>query len=104
MVEKFNRLFIVTYGRSGSTLLQGLLNAIPGYRIYGENGGYLTALHGAYEALVEAHANLNNPLNDNQRQAWFGSSRYDRASLNTQFHDFVDNILFRPEAEPHIRV
>lgn len=31
-------LFVVTYGRSGSTLLQNLLNTIPGYCIRGENG------------------------------------------------------------------
>lgn len=31
-------VFVVTYGRSGSTLTQSLLNAIPGYSIRGENG------------------------------------------------------------------
>ncbi|MTH80301.1 sulfotransferase [Paracoccus aestuariivivens] len=31
-------VFVVTYGRSGSTLTQSLLNAIPGYCIRGENG------------------------------------------------------------------
>ena len=30
-------VFIVTYGRSGSTLLQSILNTIPGYEIRGEN-------------------------------------------------------------------
>lgn len=30
-------LFLVTYGRSGSTLAQNLLNSIPGYCIRGEN-------------------------------------------------------------------
>ena len=30
-------LFIVTYGRSGSTLVAGLLNTLPGYLIRGEN-------------------------------------------------------------------
>lgn len=30
-------LFVVTYGRSGSTLLMGLLNTLPGYLIRGEN-------------------------------------------------------------------
>jgi hypothetical protein len=34
-------LFIVTYGRSGSTLLQSLLNTIPGYCIRGENANAL---------------------------------------------------------------
>ena len=28
---------MVTYGRSGSTLLMGLLNTLPGYLIRGEN-------------------------------------------------------------------
>ena len=37
-------LFIVTYGRSGSTLLQGILNDIPGYLIRGENRQLLTHL------------------------------------------------------------
>lgn len=31
-------VFVVTYGRSGSTLTQNLLNLIPGYSIRGENG------------------------------------------------------------------
>lgn len=30
-------LFVMTYGRSGSTLVSGLLNALPGYVIRGEN-------------------------------------------------------------------
>lgn len=30
-------VFVVTYGRSGSTLVQNLLNALPGYCIRGEN-------------------------------------------------------------------
>ena len=34
---RFRTVNIVTYGRSGSTLLMGLLNAIDGYRIRGEN-------------------------------------------------------------------
>jgi hypothetical protein len=38
-------LFVVTYGRSGSTLLQGILNAIPGYEIRGENRQMLRHLH-----------------------------------------------------------
>ena len=34
---RYRHAFIVTYGRSGSTLLQGVLNALPGYLIRGEN-------------------------------------------------------------------
>jgi hypothetical protein len=40
-------LFIVTYGRTGSTLLQKLLGSIPGYYVAGENHN---SLHGIFEA------------------------------------------------------
>lgn len=46
-------VLIVTYGRSGSTLLQGLLNAIPGYRITGENYNFLYHLYVSYETLTQ---------------------------------------------------
>ncbi|MGI9170152.1 MAG: sulfotransferase [Caulobacteraceae bacterium] len=104
MPSRFSRVFVVTYGRSGSTLLQGLLNAIPGYRIFGENGGFLAKLHDAYEALVDAHRHLLNPANDTRSNPWYGSSRYDQATLTTAFHNFVERMLFRPGTEPEIRV
>lgn len=42
---------IVTYGRSGSTLLQNLLNAIPGYQIRGENNNALFPLSRSWHAV-----------------------------------------------------
>lgn len=35
----FKNVIVVTYGRTGSTLLQGMLNTIPGLRFLGENEG-----------------------------------------------------------------
>lgn len=35
--RELSYVFVVTYGRSGSTLLSGILNSIPGYLIRGEN-------------------------------------------------------------------
>lgn len=104
MTSRFDRVFIVTYGRSGSTLLQGLLNAIPGYRIYGENAGFLFRLQDAYEALREANRHLGNPNNDNQSQPWFGSSRYDEKSVTANFRQFVDRVLFQPYIAREFRV
>ncbi len=37
-------VFVVTYGRTGSTLTQNLLNSIPGWCIRGENGNLLGQL------------------------------------------------------------
>ena len=47
-------VFVVTYGRSGSTLTQNLLNAIPGYAIRGENAN-LTHLFAKAIHLVREH-------------------------------------------------
>lgn len=47
-------VFVVTYGRSGSTLTQSLLNAVPGYAIRGENAN-LTHLFAKAIQLVRDH-------------------------------------------------
>ena len=47
-------VFIVTYGRSGSTLLQNLLNAIEGYCIRGENANALFHLMQSWHAIETA--------------------------------------------------
>lgn len=39
--DRFRYVFVVTYGRSGSTLVQGLLNALPRTLVRGENNLYL---------------------------------------------------------------
>ena len=44
-------VFIVTYGRSGSTLLQNLLNRFDGYCIRGENNATLSHLVRAWDAV-----------------------------------------------------
>jgi hypothetical protein len=41
-------VFVVTYGRSGSTLLQGLLNTLPRTVVRGENGLWLLEMYRAY--------------------------------------------------------
>jgi hypothetical protein len=46
-------LFVVTYGRSGSTLVQGLLNTIPRTLVRGENNFYVLPL---YQAMTRARA------------------------------------------------
>ena len=46
-------VLVVTYGRSGSTLVQGLLNTLPRTLVRGENGLYLLDLFRARAALVE---------------------------------------------------
>jgi hypothetical protein len=63
-------LFVVTYGRSGSTLLMGILNSIPGYLLRGENWDALHHLFRFHRTLEE------------------GSRRWDRARLRQRTHPF----------------
>ena len=47
-------VFIVTYGRSGSTLLQNMLNSLPGYLIRGENENLLAPLARAWDTVARS--------------------------------------------------
>lgn len=47
-------LFIVTYGRSGSTLLQSILASIPGCHMAGENADALGGLFATWSSALEA--------------------------------------------------
>ena len=51
--RKLSFLFVITYGRSGSTLLQGVLNSIPGYLIRGENRQVLRHVHEFHTRAVQ---------------------------------------------------
>jgi Sulfotransferase family len=52
-LEESRCVFLITQGRSGSTLLLRLVNEIDGYNICGENKGALGELYKFYEAIVE---------------------------------------------------
>jgi len=68
--DELGYLFVVTYGRSGSTLLMGLLNSIPGYLIRGENWDALHHLYHFHRTLLE------------------GSRKWDPARLRQRTHPF----------------
>ena len=81
-LEKYRtRPFIVlmAVGRSGSTLLQGVLNAMPGCLVRGENGGVMLALAQAHEALCFAgnHSSSFTTAAD----SWFGCEELDADRL-----------------------
>ena len=65
-------LFVVTCGRSGSTLVQGVLNSIPGFSICGENNNACLDLWGFYKKWYGAVNNYkNNIMPVDSRNSWF---------------------------------
>lgn len=99
-------VFIVTYGRSGSTLTQNLLNSIPGYCIRGENGnlGYHLArayhLAASEENFVQRRSSRpawTVPTLGTPRDPWFGAENVDPEALGTALFDaFRRHVLCLP--------
>lgn len=72
-------VFVVTYGRSGSTLVQGLLNTMPGVLVRGENSLYVLPL---YRACAQAMAFRE--LHQRHRPGQVSSAFYGLRSVRRQ--------------------
>jgi hypothetical protein len=74
----YESVFIVTYGRSGSTLLQGLLNSIPGWLVRGENFNFCHGLFHAHEAIENAKRQYGAvEASHSSAFPWFGAGELD---------------------------
>lgn len=89
----YRYVFILTYGRSGSTLLMGILNSLPHYCIRGENNNVLYRLFEAHKSLTKARveAVLNS---DKLTNPWFGLNETDpHRFAEGLIEAFVANVL-----------
>ena len=98
--EDLKYVFIVTYGRSGSTLVQGILNSIPGYLVRGENAGVL-------ENLVEAYVNLNERKGKIKRGSkpedpWFGLKSYSPVEAAAGYRKLMLNVVLKPNRDTRV--
>jgi hypothetical protein len=94
-------VFIVTYGRSGSTLLQGILNSIPGYVIRGENGDSLYSLFAYFNTLDKAHREHTDPAKkspDTPSHPWFGINQFSPETTLALLRSLVLASLLQPPA------
>jgi hypothetical protein len=84
-------LFVVTYGRSGSTLVQGLLNAIPRTLVRGENNFYILPL---YQAMVRARTvkrKYGGPRSSRTASAFYGLQELQLSA----FDEFTRRLVVR---------
>ncbi|MDO5969795.1 sulfotransferase [Flavivirga aquimarina] len=89
---KYKYIIICTYGRSGSTLLQGLLNSCEDVLIRGENYNFIYALYHSYLRL-KAAKEFQGPRNKKLNSAWYGANEI---NMKTYFNDIkkvIDNVL-----------
>jgi len=87
-------VFVVTYARSGSTLLQSLLNACPGVQIRGENSNALFHLFRAARAAETTRKFGRHPQTKQVDEPWFGSFKVRPKMFETSLAGtFVRNVL-----------
>ncbi len=107
--SELDYLVVLTYGRSGSTLLQGLLNSIPGYLIRGENRQVLRHLWEADRTLRQERQKQQRWLARNApgeelppTHAFYGIDGYPRRKALRLARRYAVQTLFRPEPETRV--
>ena len=102
-------VFILTYGRSGSTLLQGILDSIPGYLIRGENRGVLYQLYKFHSTVVARKKELQSDFKRLQvsdalpsTHAWYGLDGYPEDLALRDMRRLVLDTILRPTARTRV--
>lgn len=85
--------FIVTYGRSGSTLLMNIINSCDGCRIRGENNNSLYGIYQSYKKIIDAQQEhgKNSHLTSSP---WWGISAVNAESYAQKLvKSFIDEVI-----------
>ncbi|MEP2716303.1 sulfotransferase [Pseudophaeobacter sp.] len=97
-LNRYRYIFIVTYARSGSTLLMSLLNHCEGVCIRGENRATLYHLYRASEALRDTYRRGQSGRQDDPDRPWFGAQEVRPARFRRQLlNGFVSQVLSPPK-------
>lgn len=91
-------VFIVTYGRSGSTLLQGILSATPGVVVRGENGGVIRHLFAFHDTVTRHRDRLAREDVLPPSHPWWGVDGYPDATAFRDLRTLLLDTVLRPGA------
>lgn len=90
-------LFVVTYGRSGSTLIQALLNTLPRTVIRGENSLFVLPLYRAMaQTLSFRESRVNSPRAKASSSAFYGIRQVRRGHFVRATRTLVTQALLGP--------
>ena len=89
-------VFIVTYGKSGSTLLLDALNTTPGWCLRGENGGALYSLYEHYRELTRWQDHWSDIAPLPPSSPWFGIDEYPRWDAKDMLAGLAEATVMRP--------
>jgi hypothetical protein len=93
-MARLGHLFVVAYGRSGSTLVQAVLNAMPGVCVRGENNLAIQHVYRFWRTLRTAQREFGERY-DQANQPWHGIAQVDAdaaaQAIAAQFDRYVLN-------------
>jgi hypothetical protein len=89
-------VFVVTYGRSGSTLVQGLLNTIPRTLVRGENNLFIWPLYQSMVLVREFKRQFGGPASSSVTSAFYGLRAMRPAHFAAATRDLVVKQLLGP--------
>jgi hypothetical protein len=99
--QELSYVFILACGRTGSTLLQGILNSVPGVMIRGENGGVVEQLFRYHQTVLERRE----PRAKDRKtllpptHPWWGIDGYPEELALREFRHLVLDTLLRPSSD-----
>ena len=87
---------VVTYGRTGSTVLQAALNGLPGVLVRGENYAAFRGLQAYVQSIAETadRHHAGKPTHP-----WFGSARLDPSEVVADLRRHVVDTVLRPRKD-----
>jgi len=96
-----SHVFIVTYGRSGSTLLQRVLQTIPGFFIRGENNHTLYPMYLAYRRAHEARYR-HGTKEHHSMDPWYGADAIDPQVFARGLAELFMKDIIQPPADARV--
>lgn len=95
-------VFVMTYGRSGSTLVMGLLNSIDGYLVRGENRHALRHLYEFHRSGVRERDRVSARRAGQTTHPWFGIEGFDEEASYAGIRRLALDTLLRPEPDTRV--
>jgi Sulfotransferase family len=97
-------VFVVAYGRSGSTLVQGLLNALPRVLVRGENNFYVLPIYQSMVLARRFRRRYHGPGSNDITSAFYGVNGVRPADFAAFARDLVVKQLLGEEARRRLDV